>query len=52
MARSDHATYTAVDRYERRATRRRTEQVLRRRNTRLAVVAAAIALRQGGRFTR
>lgn len=42
MARSTHATYTAADRYERRANRR-TRPTERRRNTRHAVIAAEIA---------
>jgi len=41
MARSDHATYTAADRYERRASRRRVT-VLRRQRTRSAIVLAAL----------
>lgn len=42
MARSNHAHYTAADRYERKASRRRTV-VERRTATRRAVVAAALA---------
>jgi hypothetical protein len=41
MARSTHATYTAAERYERRATRRQTPRE-RRQGTRRAVVLAAI----------
>lgn len=41
MARSTHSTYTAADRYERRATRRQ-RPVVRRQNTRHAIVAAAL----------
>ena len=43
MARSDHATYTAADRYERRANRRRRPSLGRRLSTRHAIVAAALA---------
>jgi len=43
MARSDHATYTAADRYERRASRRRVTVLRRRLSTRHAIVAAALA---------
>jgi hypothetical protein len=42
MARSNHAHYTAADRYERKASRRR-QHVERRTATRRAVVAAALA---------
>lgn len=41
MARSTHATYTAVDRFERRAQRRQ-RPVVRRQHTRTAVVLAAL----------
>jgi len=41
MARSTRTTYTAADRYERRATRRQRPTV-RRQSTRHAVVAAAL----------
>lgn len=41
MARSDHPKYAAADRYERRASRRRTP-VTRRTGTRAAVVARAL----------
>ena len=39
MARSTHATYTAADRYERRATRRQRPATMTRR----ASIAASIA---------
>ena len=42
MARSTHATYTAADRFERRASRRQ-RPAARRQNTRHAVVRAALA---------
>lgn len=42
MARSNHAHYTAADRYERKASRRRVH-IERRTATRRAVVAAALA---------
>ena len=42
MARSTRTTYTAADRYERRATRRQ-RPATRRLNTRAAVVTAALA---------
>lgn len=42
MARSTHPTYSAADRYERRASRRQ-QRPTRRQNTRQAVVAAASA---------
>lgn len=42
MARSEHATYTAADRYERRATRRQRPAEPRRVRTRAAIVRAAI----------
>lgn len=41
MARSTHATYTAADRYERRAARR-PRPTARRTGTRRALVAAAL----------
>lgn len=41
MARSEHSTYTAADRYERRATRRQ-RPTARRTATRAAVLALAI----------
>lgn len=41
MARSEHATYTAADRYERRATRRQRPAPARRVHTRAAIVRAA-----------
>lgn len=41
MARSTHATYTAADRYERRATRRNRPSE-RRTGTRAAIVRAAL----------
>ena len=41
MARSTHASYAAVDRYERRA-RRAPRPVARRHSTRSAVIAAAL----------
>jgi hypothetical protein len=42
MARATRTTYTAADRYERRATRRQRPTV-RRQSTRVAVLAAALA---------
>lgn len=41
MARSTHSTYTAADRYERRALKRQ-RPTIRRQSTRSAVVAAAL----------
>jgi hypothetical protein len=42
MARSDKPTYTAADRYERRAARRQRHSV-RRTGTRSAIIALALA---------
>lgn len=42
MARSDHPTYSAADRHERRATRRQ-QKLVRRSGTRSAVLRLAIA---------
>ena len=41
MARSTHASYTAADRFERRASRRQ-RPIVRRQHTRSAVVLAAL----------
>lgn len=41
MARSTHATYTAADRYERKASRRQ-RPAARRQHTRTAIVRAAV----------
>lgn len=41
MARSDHASYTAADRYERRASKR-PRPLFRRQSTRRAIIALAI----------
>ena len=42
MARSTHPTYSAADRYERRATKRRNPK-LRRAGTRTAILALALS---------
>jgi hypothetical protein len=42
MARSTRTTYTAADRYERRASRRQ-QPTIRRQSTRAAIVAAELA---------
>lgn len=41
MARSDSPSYTAADRYERRATRRQ-HTAIRRQGTRAAIIALAL----------
>lgn len=42
MARSDHASYTAAERYERRATRRQKMPTERRQGTRVGIIRAAL----------